>query len=71
MSKKEIEITLEENLLYHLDKDYAALIFAIKTTQKVKTIDLANTIFRVVRHAKIKKNDKNNADVKILTINAH
>lgn len=44
MSKKTIKIILQESLLRHLKRSYAALISAIKINWKNETIDLANTI---------------------------
>lgn len=72
ISKKTIKMTLQESLLRHLGRDYAALVSAIKTSQKDEITDLANTIFQMIKHAKINKsNDKNNADVKVLAANIH
>ena len=72
MSKKTIEMTLQGSLLHHLGKDYAALVSAIETNKKDETIDLADTILRVIRHAEINKgNNKDNANVKVLAANIH
>lgn len=44
MSKKTIKMILQGSLLQHLDKDYAALVLAIKIAWKDKTTNLADTI---------------------------
>lgn len=72
MSKKTIKITLQESLFRHLKRSYAALISAIKTNWKNKTIDLADTIFQVIKHAEINKsNNKDNANIKVLATNIY
>lgn len=72
MFKKTIEITLQGSLLYHLGRDYVALVSAIETNWKEETTDLADTILRVIKQAEINKgNDKDNADVKVLAANIH
>lgn len=53
-------MTLQENLLRHLGKDYFALVFVIETSWKKETIDLANTILRIICHAEINKENKKN-----------
>ena len=65
-------MTLQESLLRHLGRDYAALVSAIETNWKNKITHLADTILQVIRHAEINKgNNKDNADVKVLAANIH
>ena len=61
MSRKTVEITLQGNLLWHLGKDYSALVSAIDTEWKEETTNFFDTILRVIRHAEI--NNKNAQDV--------
>lgn len=71
-SKKTIEMTLQGSLFQHLGKDYLALVLVIKTVWMEETTDLADTILRVIKHAEMnKRNDLNNAKVKILTVGIH
>lgn len=44
MSKRTIEMALQDSLLWHLGKDYSALVSAIETTWKDETTDLQDTI---------------------------
>lgn len=55
MSRKTIEMTLQRKLLHHLGKDYSALVSAIETRWKEDTINLSDTILRIIRHAEINK----------------
>lgn len=75
MSKKTVEMTLQESLLQHLGREYLALVSAIETVWRDETTDLGNTIFRVVRHAEITKgNEEDNTDytnAKVLAANIH
>ncbi len=57
MSKKTVEMTLQGSLLRHFGKDYSALVSAIETTWTGKTTDLQDTIFWVIWHAEINKNN--------------
>lgn len=70
ISRKIIEIVLQENLLRHLGRDYFALVSVIETTWKEETTDLGDTILRVIRHAEInKENEKDTAkNVNALTV---
>lgn len=63
ISKKSIEIALQRSFLWHLGKSYMALVLAIKTTWTDETIDLSNTILRIICHAKInKRNEKDSME---------
>ncbi len=55
MSRKTVEMTLQGNLLRHLDKDYSALVSAIETEWKEETTNFSETILRIIRHAEINK----------------
>lgn len=57
MFKKTVEMTLQDSLLRHLGKDCSALVSAIKTTWTDETTDLQDTIFWVIRHAEINKDN--------------
>ena len=63
MSKKTVEMTLQDSFLRHLGKDYSALVSAIETIWTDKTTDLQDTILQVIRHAKI--NNENNQEVAV------
>lgn len=72
MLKKTMKMILQRSLLCRLRKDYAAFVTAIETNQKDKTINLADSILQVIRHAEINKdNNRDNADVKILAANIY
>ena len=75
MSKKTVEMTLQVSLFGHLGREYSALVLAIETVWRDKTINLGNTILRIVRHAEItKKNEEDNIDYtngKVLTANIY
>lgn len=51
-------MTLQGNFFRHLSKDYFALVLIIKTKWKKETIDLADTILRIICHAEINKRNK-------------
>ena len=71
MSKKIIEMTLQDSLLWYLNKNYLALVSTIKITWKDKTTDLQDKIFRVIRYIEINKdNDKDIAQNANLNTNA-
>lgn len=53
-------MTLQENLFRHLGKDYFALVLAIETLLKEETMDLADTILKIIHHAEINKKNKKN-----------
>ena len=53
-------MTLQENLLRHLGKNYSALVLAIETIWKEETMDLADIILRIICHAEINKENKKN-----------
>lgn len=57
MFKKTVEMTLQDSLLRHLGKDCSVLVSAIKTTWTDETTDLQDTIFWVIRHAEINKDN--------------
>lgn len=60
ISKKFIEITFQKNFLKHFGRNYFVLVLAIKTMWKEKITNLANTILKIIRYAKIKKENKKN-----------
>lgn len=58
MSRKSLEMTLQGILLQHLGKGYSALVSAIETMWTNETTNLSDTILCIIRHAKIKKGNK-------------
>lgn len=61
-------MTFQGNLLEHLGKDYSILVSAIETTWKEKTIDLTNTILKIIRYAEINKRNKKDTANNINTL---
>lgn len=70
MFNKSIKMIFQGSLLKYLGKDYLALVLAIKTIWKEETINLIDTIFRVICYTKINKNINKNLvkNVNVLTI---
>lgn len=58
MSRKKIEIILQRSLLQYLGKSYFALVSVIKTMWIEEIINLFDTILRIIRHAKINKENE-------------
>ena len=73
MSKKTVEIAFQRSLLRHFDKNYLALVSAIKTVWEDRNTNLSNIILRVTCHAEIQRgNVEDNADTpntKVLAAN--
>lgn len=71
--KKTIKMALQKSLLWHLGKDYSALVLAIKMMWKDKITNLSDIIFWVTHYAKInKENKKNNIlNTKVLATNIY
>lgn len=63
ISKKIINMTLQENLLRHFGKYYSTLVSAIQTMWKEETMDVVNTITQIICYAEISQgNERNTAD---------
>lgn len=75
ISKKTDKIVLQKSLFWHLGRNYSALVTVIETVWKDETTNLSDTIFWVIRHTEINKdNEEDSADVsnaKILAANIY
>lgn len=73
MSKKTVEMALQESLLWYLGKNYSTLVSAIETVWKDKTINLSDTILRVTCYAEIDKGNEEDSvpNAKVLTANIY
>ena len=73
MSKKTVEMALQESLLRHLGKDYLALVSVIETVWEDRNTNLSDIILRVTRHAKINRDNvednANTPNTKVLAAN--
>lgn len=72
MSKKSIEMTLQESLLRYLGKDYSAVALTIKTGWTEENTNLSDNILRIIRHEEIKKGmeEDSTENVKVLATGA-